>query len=138
VTCERRPYFASPRLAQIVIDNLRFYEDRGDFELLAYVVMPDHLHVLLTPLRGSISDNLRNVKCHVARQVREQIGGEGPIWQVSFHDRIVRCEADIQRFADYIHYNPVEAGLCLEPEDFAFSSALGWANAGSGRGPDPR
>lgn len=137
-TLDRRPLFASPRLAQIVVDNIDFYERRGDYELLAFVVMPDHLHMLITPKQGPISDNLRNLKCFVAKQVREIIGGSGAIWQVSFRDRIVRCESDIERFADYIHYNPVEAGMVDDPVDYAFSSGNRYATAGSGQGPDPR
>jgi REP element-mobilizing transposase RayT len=139
-TLDRRPLFASPRLAQIVVDNIDFYERRGDYELLAFVVMPDHVHLLLTPQRGSISDVLRNLKSFIAKQVQDARRENGPIWQQSFHDRVVRCEDDVHRFAEYIHYNPVEAGLVAEPEDFVFSSArLGLrTSAGQGWGPDPR
>ena len=56
-TLNRYPYFASARLAQIVVDNLRFYEQRGDFELVAFVVMPNHLHLLATPMQGVASQS---------------------------------------------------------------------------------
>jgi putative transposase len=85
--------------------------------------MPDHMHLLLTPLRGSISDILRNLKSFIAKQVISELQMAGAVWQVSFHDRVVRCEADVHRFAEYIHYNPVEAGIVAEPEEYLFSSA---------------
>ena len=68
---------------------------------------------------------MRNVKCHSAKQVNEVLGETGPVWQVSFQDRVVRCEGDIHRFAEYIEYNPVVA----EPSEHEFGSA--WS-------PDPR
>jgi REP element-mobilizing transposase RayT len=137
VTGGRRRYFSDPRLAQIVVDNLRFYENRGDFELLSYVVMPDHLHLLATPIRGSISEIMRNVKCHAAREVNELLGQRGSVWQVSFQDRIVRCEGDIERFVQYIEYNPVKARIVAEPEDYLFGSARDARRncPGSGQGP---
>lgn len=133
-TVDRRPVLASPRLAHIVVDNLAFYRDRGDFELIAYVVMPDHIHLLATPLRDPISDVMRNLKSHIARGIRLARGTTGPVWQQSFHDRVARSEDDVRKFAEYIHHNPVVAGMVTEPEDYPFSSASVRWPASSGQG----
>jgi len=74
VTEGRRPYFGSPSLAHIFIRNLYFYRDRGDYVLHGFVVMPDHVHLLLTPLKETISDVMRNIKSYVAKDVREETG----------------------------------------------------------------
>lgn len=122
-TENRHLYFASPSLAQIAVANLHFYHERGDCELAAYVVMPDHLHALLSPTRASISDVMRRIKSYIAKQVNEAIDHSGPIWQPSFYDRIVRCEGHLQSYVDYIHWNPVKGRLVAEPGDYPFSSA---------------
>jgi putative transposase len=85
-TAGRRPVFRSPDLAQIVVETLSYYRDRGDYTLHAFVVMPDHLHLLLTPHGKSISDVMRNIKSWIAKEVRERRGHIGPMWQASFHD----------------------------------------------------
>jgi REP element-mobilizing transposase RayT len=104
-----------------VIENLAFYRRRADFRLHAYVVMPDHLHLLITPQRCGLSDCMRNVKSLVAKSVRELLGRSGPIWQARFHDRGVRTMTEFQRYVAYIHMNPVVAGLCGRPQDYRFS-----------------
>jgi putative transposase len=86
VTDGRRTLFRSPDLAQIVVETVSYYRNRGDYTLHAFVVMPDHLHLLLTPPGKSISDVMRNIKSWVAKEVRERARCTGAIWQVSFHD----------------------------------------------------
>ncbi len=137
VTEDRRRIFASADLGKVAIETLKFYRDRGDYTLHAYVVMPDHMHLLLTPLKGTISDAMRNVKSWIAKEVRERTGVGGSIWQESFHDTVMRGEEHFAEVVQYIHRNPVVAGFVSEPGDYPFSSWSLWDGAApeSGLGP---
>jgi putative transposase len=134
----RHLYFQSPDLAQLVVETLAHYRDRSDYALHAFVVMPDHLHLLVTPHRKSISDVMRNIKSWIAKEVRERTGNEGAIWQVSFHDTVIRSDDHFRKAVEYIHWNPVHAGIVREPGEYRFSSWALWESgvpAGSGLGP---
>jgi putative transposase len=134
----RSRIFASHEMAQVAIDTLIFYRDRGDFILHAFVVMPDHMHLLMTPLVGTISDAMRNVKSWIAKEVRQRNGIHGKIWQTRFHDTFVRNDAHFNEVIQYIHWNPVMAGIVREPGDYHFSSWGWWeveATVLSGLGP---
>jgi REP element-mobilizing transposase RayT len=126
---ERRPLFRDLVLAQIIVDTLRFYRDRDDFALHAYVVMPDHLHLLLTPRQAQLPDIMRNVKSFSARQIREVSGTVGPVWQSRFHDRGIWTEDQFLQAAGYVHNNPVKAGLVNSAEGCRFSSAALYSGA---------
>jgi REP element-mobilizing transposase RayT len=111
-----------------VLDNLAFYRDRGDFWLHAFVIMPDHLHLLLTPRTRDLSEVMRNLKSYVARQLIEEINDSPPVWQTRFHDQVIRSERHFISAVEYIHANPVKAGLCSLAKDFPYSSASAYAD----------
>lgn len=83
-TQHRRPYFTDARLSQLIIENLRFYRDRMRFRLHGYVVMPDHIHLLVTPVGCSISDIMRNFKSFTSKQIRETLKGKRPHLAAAF------------------------------------------------------
>jgi len=126
-THARRPFFREGALATIVLENLEFYQKRLDFRLNAFVVMPDHLHLLLVPGETSLSDIMRSLKSFSAKQIIEAVGGQGPIWQSRFHDRAIRCEDQFSTAIEYIHQNPVRAGLSPNAEEYRYSSASAYA-----------
>jgi REP element-mobilizing transposase RayT len=97
---------------------------RGDILVLAYAVMPDHLHLLLAP-QGNVTlvDTMKHVKSFSARRINERVGERGSIWQQSYYDRVIRNETQLYAAIEYIHRNPVEDGLVHRPEDYVFSSA---------------
>jgi putative transposase len=106
VTLDRRPVFDCFSSARCVVRVLQMEHAAGRAMTLAYVVMPDHLHWLLT--LGStvpLSQVVRTVKSVVAHQ----LGGR--IWQQGFHDHAVRAEEDLPAMAWYIVNNLVRAGL---------------------------
>jgi len=139
-TQDRSPHFRPPCHAEIVVRNLQFYETRGDYALHGFVVMPDHMHLLIVPVAFPLSDCMRNVKSFVAKEMRDVTGVNGSIWQSSFHDRVVRGDRMYSNTLEYIHFNPVEAGLCKDRYDFPYSSARWYRDGtrGQGWGPDPR
>jgi len=126
-THERRPLFRDPRLCLILLENLRFYHERMNFGLHGYVIMPDHIHLLITPREGSsISDIMRNLKSYAVREMRHALGIDGPVWQRRFYDRVIRNEEQFRSALDYIHLNPVKARLVQSASGYEFSSCRFW------------
>ena len=99
------------------------------FELHAGVVMPNHVHVLLTPII-SPSKLLQSVKGFSAREANKILGRTGePFWQAESYDHWVRNETEFQKIVAYIEDNPVGAGLAATPEDYRWSSAYAGSKA---------
>jgi REP element-mobilizing transposase RayT len=93
-------------------------------ELHAAVVMPDHVHLLLTPLaddRGwphPLPLILKSMKGTSARSVNKLFGACGPVWQEESFDRVLRCDESFQDKIEYIRQNPVRKNLVTRPEDY--------------------
>lgn len=110
--------FKDAACARIAVDTLYSIQNLYAFFLFAFVIMPDHCHLLLRiPEGGSISKTIGVYKRAVAFNL-----GRGPIWQSRFHAMIPH---DPWRALHYVHWNPVRAGLCTEPEQYPWSSACG-------------
>jgi putative transposase len=91
------------------------------FYIAGYVVMPEHVHLLITePERAKLSLALQMLKQNVARQLREAEGGS--FWQARYYDFNVWSEAKRIEKLRYIHRNPVDRGLVSSPELWAWSS----------------
>lgn len=112
-----------PEIAGVVRDALaRFDGER--YQLLAWCVMPNHVHVLIKQKQGfPLAEIVRSWKGSTARKANAILGRSGTFWMREYHDRRVRDEAHRIRAIRYIENNPVKAGLCERPEDWAWSSA---------------
>ncbi len=100
-----------PALAQIVADALRHF-DGERYDLVAWVVMPNHVHVLLTPRPGfALGRILHSWKSFSAHEINKQTGRQGDVWQHETYDHIVRDPDSLWHFAKYIVDNPRQAGL---------------------------
>jgi REP element-mobilizing transposase RayT len=120
--CTGPLFLRMPEIASLVVNSIR-YRDLRQYQLHAYVVMPNHVHLLITPL-VEVSKVMQSLKRFTARQGNRILGLTGqPFWQDESYDRLVRNETEFQRIADYIETNPVKAGLATTPEEFAWSSA---------------
>lgn len=116
-------YLADPRIAEIVRDYMLFGHDRGDYELSTWVIMPNHVHMLVTPNRP-LWAIMREIKSGSARHSDKLLNHEGErFWQGEYFDRVVRNEVEFGRTSGYIERNPVCAGLCDSAEAWQFSSA---------------
>lgn len=98
-------------------------------ELDAWVILPDHLHVVLTIGQESISDVMHNFKMSYSRRYRLR-HGPGRVWQNRFWEHVIRDQDDLNRHIDYIHYNPVHHGLVTDPFQYPDSSAKLWLERG--------
>jgi putative transposase len=117
------PVFRDPANARVIVDALQFA--RGDRAyLLGYVILPDHLHAVLVPIgRQTISRLMQSIRGYSARVMNARQGRSGTLWQPSFYDRVIRDEAHLVDTLEYIHGNPVAAGLARTPKEYPLSSA---------------
>src|SRR5712692_395759 len=97
--------------------------ERGHYSLHAYVVMPNHVHVLLEPRLpvARITRGIKGVSARDANAALDRIGR--PFWQDESFDHWVRSGEEMDRIRSYIEKNPVRAGLVKRPEDWPWSSA---------------
>jgi putative transposase len=114
----------SDRMCELFCKTLFQYRDEGKLKVHAFVVMPNHIHLLITVPEGMTLERvLQLVKGGFSYQAGKQFGIRAAIWQKSFVDRRVRDASECMNFKHYIHQNPVRAELVNKAEDFFFSSA---------------
>jgi REP element-mobilizing transposase RayT len=111
-----------PAVAAQMIEAWRHF-DGSQYHLHAWVVMPNHGHVLCEPLAGhTVAELVRSWKSFTARRINRLLGRSGALWMEDYWDRYMRDEAHYHRVVEYIHDNPVKAGLVKEARDWPWSS----------------
>ncbi|MGB8918311.1 MAG: transposase [Candidatus Sulfotelmatobacter sp.] len=120
VTWQRVPIFRKDTRALLLIDVLLDYRNQGKYLLHEFVVMPDHLHILLTPAAGiSVERAVQFIKGGYSYRLRKE--EKIRIWQQSFTSHRIRDTEDYERHCEYILVNPVRAGLVRDAA-YPFSS----------------
>jgi putative transposase len=122
----RRDLFRNERWARLMIDTLLHY--RGTAYLLhEFVIMPDHLHILFTPLT-SLEKAVQFIKGGFSYRAKKELDSNLEVWQKGFADHRIRDADDYRLHLIYIHQNPVRKHLCEKPQDYPYSSAHGGLN----------
>lgn len=112
--------------AEIVVRKILEYRDKKNYLLHEFVLMPNHLHLLLTPSETvSLERALQVIKGGSSHEIHMVRGNTAQIWQSGFHESRVRDWADYNTKVDYIRFNPVAAKLVQKPQEWLFSSASG-------------
>ncbi len=147
VVFNRTRIFQSVIACKILIDVLSEIKTIHPFKLVGYVLMPDHIHLLINPVNSDLSIFLRKLKGKSARQIIDwlksenhhrsleklrlnAIGQEFAVWQKSSFVVDLVSPKFLRQKLDYIHLNPVRAGLCNAPQDWRFSSFSAYFPAG--------
>jgi len=126
-TCTGPLFLRVPEVGKMVMDAIH-YRDQRTYRLHSFVVMPNHVHLLMTPLEA-VSKVMQSLKRFTAREGNRMLGLTGqPFWQDESYDRLVRNDTEFDRIVHYIERNPVTAGLAATPEEFPWSSARPIAN----------
>lgn len=116
-------WLADPACADIVADALTGF-DGARYSLLAWVVMPNHVHVLITQAEGwPLGKVVKSWKGYTARMINRRLSLTGAFWAPDYFDLYMRDEAQTIAAAAYIEANPVKAGLCRDAMDWRWSSA---------------
>lgn len=112
-----------PAVANLVQQALLWF-DAEKYKLHAWVIMPNHVHVLITPNEGySLAEITHSWKSVTAKQINVLLGKTGTLWQRESFERAIRNEIHFRDSIYYIEYNPVKAGLCVKPHLWLFGSA---------------
>ncbi len=143
--------FTRKAYRDIVIESLRFCQEKKGLEIYAFVVMSNHIHAVLRSSTGKLSDTIREFKSFTAKQMLEAIKQEPEsrrewmlnifrfaaakhkrnenyqIWTHENHAVILYGNSFINQRINYIHENPVRAGIVERPEDYIYSSARSFA-----------
>ncbi len=114
--------FHDPNLAKLIISNL-FLDDKKKYLLQAYVVMPDHLHLIIKPISGNrLAKIMQNLKGLSAYNINRILNRTGKFWQSESFDHLIRDEVGLRQKWEYIKENPVKAKLVNKAEDYPYSS----------------
>ncbi|MDH4221975.1 MAG: transposase [candidate division Zixibacteria bacterium] len=138
--------FRERKYIDIILENLNFYRKKYGFKLIGYVIMPNHLHLMIYPDQkrvAEISRFIEDFKKFTSKKLRELMeknkksgwlklfrlsddkkkNWRYQIWQPGFDDLGVYSPKVVRTKLNYIHNNPVRAGLAERPEDYLYSSA---------------
>jgi putative transposase len=134
-SCYRRqPYFETVEERDLFVRCLEDMRRRFELCVYGYVVMPGHVHLLLSePPRTKLADAIHCLKLSFAKRLRSRHAEKsGTFWQKRYYDRNVRDYREFTVKLRYLHRNPVKCGLVLNPEDWKWSSYRHYALRESG------
>jgi putative transposase len=119
------------RAAELV-QNALLHFDAERYCLLAWVIMPNHVHTVIQVLPGyGLGQIIKSWKAYTANWINKQFGTSGAVWQPDYFDRVMRSEEHFHRTVAYIEYNPVKAGLVRRAQDWPYGSASARAERAS-------
>jgi putative transposase len=123
-------YLTQPAMADMVVEAIYYNSNTlRHYELHAFVVMPNHVHLLITPTMA-LPKLTRSLKGITAKRANQILGLTGTaFWNEESYDRLVRDKAEFDRIRGYIEQNPVRAGLVRQATEFRWSSS-GWPAVG--------
>ena len=119
-------------ISRVLIEHIELYEkalantrSNTPFEIIAWVIFPDHHHFIIDPYKEDVSRIMQRIKMSFASLFRKANDmRSGRVWQNRFWDHIIRDEDDLQRHVDYIHFNPVKHGIVKSPFEWEHSSVF--------------
>lgn len=144
--------FTRQRYRDIILDSFTFCRQKKALEIGAYVIMSNHIHTIWTAGNSNLSDVVRDFKTHTSKAILESIESEPEsrrnwlqymfrfyanrtmankefkVWTGNNHPEEIYTEPFLRSKLNYIHENPVRAGLVLEPSHYLYSSAADYCN----------
>jgi REP element-mobilizing transposase RayT len=115
-------WLKEPAIAALV-ENAMLHFDGERYRLLAWCVMPNHVHVVVAPTEGhSLGAIIQAWKSFTAHRANAILGRSGPFWHKDYFDRFIRDEGHLARTMDYVESNPVKAGLAVTSDSWPWSS----------------
>jgi putative transposase len=136
------PIFTSEKYYNILINTIKYYQLNNNLEVLAYVILPEHFHLIIRC--ENLVKTIQLIKMYSAKQIINElkmdnnigvleklhlykksykINSDYQIWQEGFHPQEIIDEKMYEQKVNYIHYNPVKRGLVSEITDWKYSSA---------------
>jgi len=109
-------------MRRLLVDVLYHYRQQDKFLLHEFVIMTDHLHLLITPT-VTLERAMQFIKGGFSYRAKKELGFVLEIWQPSFYDRRVRDVEEYFRFREYIRQNPMKKGMVRLAEEYEYGSA---------------
>jgi len=123
-TWQRRRLFVVENCVRLFLKILYRYERKNRYQLHAFVLMPEHVHLLLTPAKNvTIEHAVQLIKGGYSHELGAVLGRKRQIWQRGFTDHRIRDPQDFAHHQDYIHRNPLERHIVIDAAEFRYSSA---------------
>jgi REP element-mobilizing transposase RayT len=118
--------FRKPEWADIVERKLFEHREKGEYLVHRYVIMPDHLHAILTPDSSiTLERAAQLIKGGSSYDIGRAFQPRFPVWQPGFTQHLIRDRSDYESHVRYIDANPLAKGLAERPEEYPFCSAHG-------------
>lgn len=115
---DRKPYLGTPAVRDLFLDSLELTRQRYGFEVLGYVVMPEHVHLVVSEPRDELlSKAIQSLKVSVSKRLAHR-----PFWLPRYFDLNVFTHNKLIDKLTYMHHNPVARGLVKKPEDWRWST----------------
>ena len=116
-------HLRDPRIASLVQENLLHF-DAERYCVIAWVVMPNHVHVIVEIWQTPMEEILQSWKSFTSKAANKLLKRNGTFWQAEYFDRYIRDEEHLRKAIHYIEWNPVKAHLVKMPEEWKFGSAF--------------
>jgi len=124
-TWRRKRLFVVEPYVRLFVQTLYHYRREGRFQVHAFVVMPEHVHLLFTPAHNvTLEHAVQLIKGGYSHEFGITFGKHKEVWQRGFTDHRIRDARDFEAHVEYIHQNPVKRGLVEKPSDYRYCSAF--------------
>ena len=117
---DRIHFFSNPDSAHTVLNSARWLDQQRIIDLIAVVVMPDHMHLVVGLRESSLPEVMHRIKSYTSHVIAQATGVEGGIWQRGFHDRGIDDETALRAQVEYCLLNPVRARLAENFRDYPY------------------
>ncbi len=117
---KREALLNDKRVNGIVEGVLKWLHDNNKIDLFAYVIMPDHLHLIATLKTVTLPEAMHSLKSYTAKRINKTLKREGKVWQEQYHDHAIRKEEDLKDIVYYCLNNPVRKKLVQDYRDYPY------------------
>ena len=116
-------WLCKPEIAALIQEALLHFDEER-YRLLAWCIMPNHVHAVVETLEGhTLSGVVKSWKSFTSRHSNKRLGRNGAFWEPDYFDRYMRNEDHLTRTIEYVENNPVKVGLVAKATDWPWSSA---------------
>lgn len=117
-----RNWLHDERVSNMIAEAIRFRDGKA-YDLLAYCIMPNHVHMVFTVERSttSLCMILQSLKAYTAREANKILCQKGTFWQHESYDHVVRDGKELEHIIHYVLHNPVKAGMVTRREQWKWS-----------------
>lgn len=118
-------FLGESKIASKVQDSLLHFHNKR-YKIIDWVIMPNHIHFLFRPFKNQKLEKLmHSIKSFTSQECNRLLKRKGTFWQEDYFDRFIRDYDHYTKTINYIHNNPLKAGLCKDAKDWEFSS-INW------------